>query len=115
MQCLQGALLSSQCPSTSRTPPPPPYHCHQPNTDAPMSPTRQICPAVGPRPPAISTLNLSIAFLHTAAQSTPSGTCGGVLWMLWVVIDVQCWGLARGACQHEAAAAHHLPSTRLSF
>lgn len=42
---------------------------------SPMRPTRQILPKVGPSPPAISTLYLSIAFLHTAAQSTPSGTC----------------------------------------
>lgn len=39
-----------------------------------MMPTRQILPAVGPRPPAISRLYLSIAFFTTAAQSTPSGT-----------------------------------------
>ena len=39
-----------------------------------MMPTRQTLPALGPRPPAISRLYLSIAFLLSARQSTPSGT-----------------------------------------
>lgn len=35
---------------------------------------RRTLPTVGPRPPAISTEYVSMASLHTAAQSTPSGT-----------------------------------------
>ena len=34
-------------------------------------------PAVGPRPPEISTLYLDMALVFSAAQSTPSGTCMG--------------------------------------
>lgn len=41
----------------------------------PMRPTLQTFPAVPPKPPEISRLYLSMAFLITAAQSTPSGTC----------------------------------------
>ena len=40
-----------------------------------MMPTLQTFPAVGPSPPEISRLYLSMAFLITACQSTPSGTC----------------------------------------
>ena len=40
-----------------------------------MMPTLHTLPAVGPSPPEISRLYLSMAFLITACQSTPSGTC----------------------------------------
>ena len=40
-----------------------------------MMPTLHTLPAVGPSPPEISRLYLSMAFLITACQSTLSGTC----------------------------------------
>ena len=63
-----------------------------------MMPTRQTLPAVGPRPPAISTLYLSMAFLHRARASTPSGTCSPAVQFRTVLL---CMALSHGHRNHS--------------
>lgn len=63
-----------------------------------MMPTRQTLPALGPRPPEISTLYTSMAFWMSAMKSTPSGTCAPSTWPL-----ITC--ISHGRSSHAYLAA----------
>ena len=56
---------------------------------------------MGPSPPAISTLYLSIAFLQSAAQSTPAGT------LIVLTVTRRCSGLATYGSSPIAVSPSH--------
>src|SRR5713226_323415 len=62
------------CPAIARSSAPSSRRISRGAEPAPISPTRQIFPASGPRPAPISMLNSSRRCLRTAASSTPPGT-----------------------------------------